>query len=348
MKRIVLALLVALGIVAAFAEAVPSERACASVSSPDGSLEIAFCSGPDGMSWSLARNGKTLVEPSRLGLSFALLKVRGRELGEMRVVDRKSRSSDTVWSTGTYRRGTVRDRYNELEIMLEETAEPHRRLGYVFRAYDEGAAFRYVIPEQDGVDGFELLRERTEWRFPGKCRGWLTSYPGEVDSNEKPFELRDIGDVSPEEFIGMPATVEVNGQHVALCEAALVNWAGFYFKAPKGGQPPDASVLEARLTPLPASNASTPGVAVIRETPAMSPWRVAICADTQLDLLKRNDIIVNLNPPPEDGLDFSWVRPGASSWDWWVESNNSLSTELTLRLVDFAAEMARTARCRTL
>ena len=101
MKRIVLALLVALGIVAAFAEAVPPKRACASVSSPDGSLEIAFCSGPDGMSWSLARNGKTLVAPSRLGLSFALLRVRGRELGEMRVVDKKSRSSDTVWSTGT-------------------------------------------------------------------------------------------------------------------------------------------------------------------------------------------------------------------------------------------------------
>ena len=93
-----------------------------------------------------------------------------RELGEMRVVDKKSRSSDTVWSTGTYRRGTVRDRYNELEIMLEETAEPHRRLGYVFRAYDEGAAFRYVVPAQDGVEGFELLRERTEWRFPGKLR----------------------------------------------------------------------------------------------------------------------------------------------------------------------------------
>ena len=309
------------------------------LSSPDGSLKLSFETGPGGMFWSLCRNGATLVAPSRLGLSFALFKVRGRELGEMRVVEKKSRSSDTVWTSGIYRRGTVRDRYNELEVVLEEVAEPRRRLGIVFRAYEEGAAFRYVIPKQDGVEGVEILRERTEWRFPGKCRGWLTSYPGEFNPNEKPFELREIGDVSPDEFIGMPATVEVNGQHVALCEAALVNWAGFYFKTPKGGQPPDASVFEACLTPLPASNASTPGAAVIRETPAMSPWRVAICADTQLDLLKKNDIVVNLNPPPEEGLDFSWVKPGASSWDWWVESNNSLSTELTLRLVDFAAEM---------
>ena len=52
-----------------------------------------------------------------------------------------------------------------------------------------------------------------------------------------------------------------------------------------------------------------------------------------------SDLVLNLNPPPAPSLDFSWVRPGAASWDWWVESNNSLSTDLTLRLVDFAAEM---------
>ena len=307
--------------------------------SPDGKLTIGFTSDAKGMSWTLTRNGKTLVAPSRLGLSFALFKVAKRELGEMKVVAKSSRSSDTTWTTALYRRGTVRDRFNELEVTLEEVAEPHRRLGYVFRAYDEGAAFRYVIPEQEGVPGVEILREETEWRFPGKCRGWFTTYKSDFNSNEQDFRLRDVADLKPGEFVGMPATVEVAGQQVALCEAALVNWAGIYFRTPKAGQPADASVLEAYLTPLPKSNASTAGAAVIREAPAASPWRVAICADSQLDLLKKNDILVNLNPPPEAGLDFSWVKPGATSWDWWVESNNSLSTELTLKLVDFAAEM---------
>ena len=307
--------------------------------SPDGHVTIGFASDAKGMRWSLARNGKTIVEPSALGLSFSLFKVQNRELGEMRVVRKDTRHSDTTWTNEIYRRRTIRDCYNELSVMLEEVDAPRRRLGFVFRAYDEGAAFRYVVPEQDGVEGFELLWEHTEWRFPGKCRGWFTSYDNEFNSNEQPFRLRAMDALSNSEFIGMPATVEVEGQHVALCEAALVNWAGFYFKTPKGGQPAGASVFEACLTPLPKSEAATPGAAVIRETPAMSPWRVAICADTQLGLLRNNDIIVNLNPPPEDGLDFSWVKPGASSWDWWVESNNSLSTELTMRLVDFAAEM---------
>ena len=307
--------------------------------SPDGNVSIGFASDADGMRWRLTRNGQTLVAPSRLGLSFSIFKGNGRELGAMRVIGQTALSSDTTWTNRLYRRETVRDRFNELEVSLEEAVEPHRRIGLVLRAYDEGAAFRYVIPEQEGVEGFELLREQTEWRFPGKCRGWFTSYPGHFNSNEKHFLPRELGDISRDEFIGMPATVEVAGQWVAICEAALVNWAGFYLKTPEGGQPADASIFETCLSPLPSSNAATDGAAVIRTTPAASPWRVAICADTQLALLSNNDIILNLNPPPEEGIDFSWVKPGVTSWDWWVESNNSLSTELTLRLVDFAAEM---------
>jgi alpha-glucosidase len=78
---------------------------------------------------------------------------------------------------------------------------------------------------------------------------------------------------------------------------------------------------------------------VIASTPAASPWRVAIVGNDEVDLLRKNDIIVNLNPPPDPAIDFSFVKPGASTWDWWVESNNSLSTDLALKLVDFASEM---------
>lgn len=319
------------------------------VVSPDGSLTIGFETDAQGLRWTLSRNGKTLVEPSRLGLVFAA----GEELSSMKVLRVRRSEGDSAWTTQLYRRGTVRDRYREMAVDLEETEaravrvqmggnvseKVPRRLSLVFRAYDEGAAFRYVIPKQSAFDGFELLGERTEWRFPGKCDGWFTSYKSAENGGEEVFVRRPMSEIRPDEFIGMPATVSVAGQQVALCEAALVNWAGLYYRTPRSGQPEGASVLESYLTPLPKTQAATEGSSVIRETPAASPWRVMICADTQLDLLKRNDIIVNLNPPPEEGLDFSWVKPGASSWDWWVESNNSLSTDVTLKLVDFAAEM---------
>ncbi len=312
------------------------------LTSPDGTIVIDFLVDTNGVRWSLTRKGQMIVNPSRIGLEFKGFKsFQGKEvpLGTMHILERRSRSADSTWETHLYRRGSVRDHFNELEVTLEEIDMPHRRLGYVFRAYDEGVAFRYIVPEQNGVAGFEILREQTEWRFPGKCSGWFTLYNDDHNSNEGAFERHDVSDIRPDALIGAPAIVEVAGQQVALCEAALVNWAGVYYKTPTGGQPDGQSTLEAHLTPLPKSEASTSGSAVIRETPAESPWRVMICADTQLDLLKNNDMILNLNPPPEKDLDFSWVKPGVSSWDWWVESNNSLSTELSIRLVDFAAEM---------
>lgn len=76
MKSVVL-----FGVVAALCASVSLEAQgampCAAVISPDGSLEVAFENGPDGMFWSLSRKGKPLVTSSRLGLTFALFKVRG-------------------------------------------------------------------------------------------------------------------------------------------------------------------------------------------------------------------------------------------------------------------------------
>ena len=331
MKRLLLAL------VLAASSASAAELSC---QSPDGRLTVGFACDAAGLRWTLARDGRELIAPSPLGLVFSGFKQRGRnELGELKVVDTSIRSADTTWTTRFYRREKVRDHYNELTVTLEEAKDPHRRIGFVFRAYDEGAAFRYVIPAQAGVAGLEILGERTAWRFTGKRTGWFTSYDSISTSQERPFVRSTFADIPPAAFIGMPAVVEMDGAKVALCEAALSNWAGIFYRTPEGGQPSDASVLEAYLTPLPHSEAATAGSSVICTLPAASPWRVAICGDDELDLLKKNDILVNLNPPPEDGIDFSWVKPGVTTWDWWTDSNNALSTEKALKFIDLAAEM---------
>ena len=326
--------------------------AALSVVSPDGRLTLDFATDAQGMRWALARDGKLLVRPSRLGIRFAQSNQQGKGLGdlaEMKVRDVRRKSSDTTWTTALSRRGTVRDRYNEMSVELEEaearavrvglgqtTVERSpRRLNLVFRAYDEGVAFRYVIPEQAAFAGFELTDELTEWRFSEGVSAWTTTYATERDGQEQPFVKGPLANVDPARFVGMPVLVETGGATLALCEAALDNWAGLYFRAAGDG----SATLRASLSKLPWSPAATPDVAVIAATPAQSPWRVALVGDDEIDLLRKNDLIATLNPPPDPALDFSFVKPGASTWDWWVESNNSLSTDLTLKLIDFAAEM---------
>lgn len=324
------------------------------VSSPDGRLQAVFSTDDGGMRWSLLRDGKTLVKPSVMGFKFAVgndCDKDAAELSAMRVVGVRRSSADTAWETSLYRRGKVRDRYNELVVELEEVearavrielggtdvAKHPRRMDIVFRVYDEGAAFRYSFPRQAAFDGFQIKDELTEWRFESDVMAWTTTYAGERNSQESPFVRGPLAEVDGSRYVGMPVLVETQGSTLALCEAALSNWAGLFYRAANGDG--DARLV-ASLSKIPPSPAATADVAVIATAPAASPWRVAIVGDDALDLIRKNDIIVNLNPPPDPSIDFSFVKPGASTWDWWVESNNSLSTELTLRLVDFAAEMS--------
>ena len=323
------------------------------VSSPDGRLQAVFSTDAGGLRWSLLRDGKTLVKPSAMGFRFAAGNDCDKEavtFSAMRISGVRRSCADTTWNTSLYRRSTVRDRYNELVVALEEVepravrielgkadARKHsRRMEIVFRAYDEGVAFRYAFPQQPAFEGFQIKDELTEWRFAPDVMAWTTTYTSERTSQEGCFVRSPLAEVDGSKYVGMPVLVETQGSVIALCEAALSNWAGlFYRTAPCDG---DARLVAA-LSKIPPSLAATANVAVIATAPAVSPWRVAIVGDDELDLIRKNDIIANLNPPPDPSIDFSFVKPGASTWDWWVESNNSLSTDLTVRLVDFAAKM---------
>lgn len=319
-----------------------------SLGSPDGRLQVSLSVEKSGLSWFLARDGRTLIESSPLGLKLVEHEACPGVLGpDMRIISKSTRSADETWAPVVYSRAHVRDHYNELAVELEETASNGlrldlggtvpvrlpRKLNMVFRVYDEGVAFRYVLPKQKGVDGFQILEELSEWRFKDNPEAWTTCYANEFNtSQEEPYLRGRISSLDEKKIIGMPVIVETPGVSVALCEAALFNWAGLFYMARGDG-------FKAHLARLPATEASTPNVAVIATTPSQSPWRVAIVGDDEVDLLRKNDLLVNLNPPPDPAIDFSFVRSGASSWDWWVESNNSLSTELTIRMIDFAAEM---------
>ena len=293
----------------------------AEVRSPDGRLSVSVKEGADDIAWSMSMKAdgteRGLISTSRLGLEFTPL------WGSMKI-----KGADTADGDGC----------RELTVALEErsTAEgcrAPRRFDVVFRAYNDGVAFRYVVPAQPDVPGFQLMGERTEWRFDGDRQIWATFYGSHKTSQEELFVETTLLDADRRKLVGMPILVRDEGATLALTEAALSNWAGMMFRRI------DGCGFRAELSPLPPTPASTEGVAVIRTTPAASPWRVVLAGTDELDLIRKKGLIQTLNPPPADGIDFSWVKPGASSWDWWVESNNSLSDAMTRRLVDFAAEM---------
>ena len=312
------------GVIAGTMQTLADDRPRVRTTSPDGRIAVDIVSAENGPRWSLSCEGRTLVEPSRLGLSF-----HGQPtVGLVKVV-----------SSQTAREG----RWGRSEILFEEEVTAKglcapRRFVVAVKVSDDGAAFRYEVPRQAAFDGFQLVNEQTEWRFANNPSAWTTCFDSEKTSEEESFERGALGDVPVTKLIGLPVVANVGGRTLALCEANLTNWAGLFLRR-VAENPTSGQVLEARLAALPSAPAAAKDVAVIRTTPAESPWRVVLCAEDDLGLIRRARMIRELNPPPETGMDFSWVKPGVSSWDWWAESNNSLTTEKTLEFVDFAAEM---------
>ena len=65
------------------------------------------------------------------------------------------------------------DEVAELTGFLREQGAPGRRFDVVFRAFDDGVAFRYLVPEQEGLGDVLVTDELTEFALTGDhaCRG---------------------------------------------------------------------------------------------------------------------------------------------------------------------------------
>ncbi len=61
----------------------------------------------------------------------------------------------------------VNNNYEQLHISLEESSEQQRKMTLVFRAYDDGIAFRYEIPKQEGFDSLKIINKNSQFNLMG-------------------------------------------------------------------------------------------------------------------------------------------------------------------------------------
>ena len=144
--------------------ALPEQRLAA----PGGGL-AAVVSDDHGLSYRVEIAGKTVVKDSPLGLEFQ----DGAKLGPSAVIQKSAKGEhDGEWENGFGNRRVVRDCWREVRLTLEEHGAPARGFGLIVRAYDDGVAFRYDLPESSGSVAFVLINELTEFRFADDYRCW--------------------------------------------------------------------------------------------------------------------------------------------------------------------------------
>ncbi len=317
-------------LVALVAMAAPARAdVIAGVSSPGNVIHVAVALNGEGRaSYTIDRNGTPVIGDSQLGF---LLTDAPQLLRNFALVTQTVRETDENWTQPWGEWTTIRNRYRELRVALQEKTPLHRRLDLVFRVYDDGVGFRYEFPDQPNLKTVNIAEELTEFRIAQSAEAWWCTA---FESNREEYLYHH----TPVAEIGIaqtPLTLKLaDGTHVAIHEAALVDYSGMNIAKVEDG------LLKAVLTP------SATGAKVSRAAPFPTPWRtLQIAADAPG--LYMSHLILNLNEPNVLG-DVAWVHPRKYMGIWWgmhLETQSWASgpmhgatTANALKLIDFAAK----------
>jgi alpha-glucosidase len=276
--------------------------------------------------------GKALVDDSELGLELQGQSVLGSHLRQTGV---KISALDETWTNRLGKSSTVRNHFNAATVSFVEDSGEGRRLDIDVRVYDDGVAFRYVLPEQAALRVAKITRERTEFLLHSDATVYPLLLQNFTSSYEDEYVRRQVSNLHPQWLIGLPLLAEMPGTAwVAVTEAEIAKYPGMYLRH----EGDFTSLLRAELSPRP----DMPGVAAVVATPMQTPWRVVMIGDEPGRLVESN-LVLNLNPPTAMA-DTSWIRPGKTAWDWWsgdvvkgAKFAGGMNTATMKHYIDFAS-----------
>jgi alpha-glucosidase len=298
MKHISCAALAALLVTPAFAASLP-----ATLKSPDGRTTVTL-THEGALNYAIERNGEMVFTPSALRVHLAEGEISYGGVGEV-----TTRSSGLVRKLVATKAAEAVDKYNEITVVMKPASGTPREFRWIFRAYDDGVAFRYVVPADAGLKTLSVRNEETTFGFGGDyaCQGlniarFDSSHEGEFD----PIQARYIREHA---FYDLPLVCRTGRNAFAIAEANLVDYGGLYLRGRGDGK----LGVQPRISPR-LDDRSLIAKTEIGADGAGSPWRVIMLADKLGNLISSN-LIGNLNPDPS--FDTSWIKPGKTAWDWW-------------------------------
>lgn len=333
------------------------------IQSPSKTLKLDFTIAEKGMpAYTLTYKDKPVIFKSLLGI---YLKNDTDLATNFKMDEVKTSTFNESWKPVLGEQSTIINHYNELRVSLFQIGT-NRRMNIVFKAYDEGLAFRYEFPKQPNLNYFVINEERSEFNLTGNHKAfWI---PGDFDSQEYAYNETLLSEVDTDKLdlnngIGLKSIAgkhvvqsplmmkTADGLYLNIFEAAVVNYPVMHLNLNPG-----TNALVSRLVP------NAIGDKAYLQAPCVTPWRTIMVSDDARDILA-SKMILNLNEPCKLD-DTSWIKPmkyvgiwwemhvGKSTWDYAGSQNaqntesreliasgkHGATTENTKRYIDFAAK----------
>lgn len=288
-----------------------------SLTSPNGNIRLSLQQKENGvLLYALSCKGKTVIEPSLLGLDLQTPAVNLRSFDVLSV---DSSAVNDSWKPVWGEVKEIQNNYRELKVQLKDRSSEGILMNIVFRIFNDGLGFRYVFPSQKNLNHFIVKGELTEFDMTGDHNAWWI--PGDFDTNEYPIsntKLSEIDAVKAGRADEISVRVQISkntvqtplmmktadGLYINIHEAALVNYPAMNIQLdPKNFQ------FSAVLVPDAIGNAA------YLQAPFNTPWRTIIVSDKAPDILA-SKMILNLNEPSAIS-DVSWIKPMKMVGIWW-------------------------------
>ncbi|HWZ14745.1 MAG TPA: glycoside hydrolase family 97 protein [Mucilaginibacter sp.] len=311
------------------------------LTSPDKQIRIMVVAD-NYISWSISRNGETLLKLSRVALHVS----NGLTPGEMPIIIRaETKMVDQIISAVIpVRNKLIPEQYNELKLILKD--------GFIisFRAYNDGAAYRFesTLPDQK----IEVTDEIADFNFNEDCHVIMPqdNDPDMQGAYEAIFKDQKLSAIPKEQYGFLPLHIATSaGTKMVLTEADLYDYPNLFFYGTNKNSLTAVSpkvVLENKLAAgSDRLEIITKKANYIAKTKGSRtfPWRVLIISPDDKGLLE-TDLVYKLSTP--NSLEnTAWIEPGKVAWDWWNANNiygvnfkAGINTETYKYYIDFAAE----------
>jgi alpha-glucosidase len=292
------------------------------------------------ISYSVNFQGKAVLINSGILFHFRQAPSLGND---MKVVRTSEKIINETWTPVLKRTATIQNNCRELTIELQEVKSPQRRMNLVFRAYDDGVAFRTEFIGPDNKHRYQLTEEVTTFNFTDNHDCWAANHGNFKSPQESPYPKRKLSEITEQMLIGLPMTLKVSDNcYAAITEAQISDYPGMYLKQENAKT---GYSLVSKLSPIPPKNAPSSylptdmdnSVKAIFGFPHKTPWRVIMLGDAPGRLVE-SEIVMNLNDPCAIA-DPSWIKPGLCAWDHWWSGEVKMDNETLKKYIDLASEM---------
>ena len=201
-------------------------------------------------------------------------------------------------------------------------------ISIVFRAYNDGVAFRYEFPNSSDTL-VNIINEATTYVFHDSTNRWTMPFEKSYEDFFS-FSKTGISEKNVQEW-GLPALFKINTNPVwVLLAEANLSELHCATKLSNAIQPNEYKVIYADTR----ENYSQQGVKA--KLPWISQWHTLLIGS--LSDIVESTLITDVSEAQKIENN-DWIKPGAASWIYWANNHGSKDYKKVIEYIDLAVAM---------